>query len=53
MTQNDFQFICDEHGVLLEVALEHEFVLKVLKDDVSRPSLANQLKLSAYIRESI
>lgn len=53
MTQNDFQFICDQHAVLPEVALEHEFVLKVLKDDASRPSLSNQMKLSAYIKESI
>lgn len=53
MTQNDFQFICDQHAVLPEVVLEHKFVLKVLKDDASRPSLSNQIKLSTYIGSSI
>lgn len=53
MTQNDFQFICDDVGVLPEIALEHDFVRAVLKDDVSRPSLSNQLKLSTYLRENV
>lgn len=53
MTQNDFQFICDQHTVLPEVALEHKFVLRVLKDDASRPSLSNQIKLSTYIKENV
>ena len=53
MTQNDFQFICDQHGVLPEIALEHDFVREVLKDDVSRPSVSNQIKLSTYLQENV
>ena len=51
MTANEFQFKCEEVGVLPELALEHDFVRQVLKDDISKKSITNQLKLSTYLHE--
>ena len=53
MSANDFQFICGEHGILPKVALEHDFVRQVLREDKGKSSITNQIKLSTYLKENV
>jgi hypothetical protein len=53
MSANDFQYICGEHGILPQVALEHDFVRQVLREDKGKNSISNQIKLSTYLHEQV
>ena len=48
MTKSDFTFLCNEAMVSPDVALENDFVRKVLKQDKSN-SVYYQLKLATVL----
>tara|TARA_R110002033_G_scaffold97692_2_gene146200 strand:+ start:732 stop:893 length:162 start_codon:yes stop_codon:yes gene_type:complete len=49
MTKSDFTFLCNEAMVSPDVALENDFVRKVLKEDKSSNSVVNQVKLATFL----
>ena len=49
MTKSNFVFLCNEAMIEPNIALENKFVRKVLKEDKSSNSIANQIKLATVL----
>jgi len=49
MTKNDFVSICESNGVAPSIALENERVRDLLKRDMGKNSIINQLNLNGIL----
>ena len=50
MTKLDFLSICGDVGISPSIAIENKDVVELLKADKLKPSVNNQLKLSAILK---
>lgn len=51
MTKNDFVWICNQHNILPNIALEDDIVKKIIKSNSK--SLVKQFALNTYLKENL
>lgn len=51
MTRNDFVWICNQHNILPNIALEDDIVKKIIKSNSN--SLVKQFALNTYLKENL